>query len=168
MKVISLIVLLLLTNMLFSQTRFDLDSTTVKTIDGTINETLKIITGERGENRNWEAFRYLFTPNAQITVLNHGEDNKNVHKTYSLEEFVRIGMQFYENHGFIEYELKKSVDEYNGIAQVFQSYYAKELDHEERGINSYQLIYDGQRWWITSLLWTSDRNGVKLPEKYSP
>ena len=166
MKVPFLTTFLLASHILFAQTRFELDSTTVKTIDGTINETLKIVSGERGENRNWEAFRYLFTPNAQLTVLNHGKDNKNTHKTYSLEEFVRVGMQFYENDGFIEYELTKTVDEYNGIAQVFQSYYAKELDYEERGINSYQLIYDGKRWWITSLLWTSDRNGVKLPEKY--
>jgi len=58
------------------------------------------------------------------------------------------------------------VDEYNGIAQVFQSYYAKELDIEEKGINSFQLVHDGKRWWIFNILWTNDRNGNKVPSKY--
>lgn len=142
------------------------DSAAVKTIDGTINEVLKIVSGEKGATRNWEAFRFLFTPNAQITVLRHEKNNKNVPVTYSLEEFVRLGMRFYENDGFIEYELTKTIDEYNGIAHAFQSYYAKELDVEEQGINSYQLVHDGKRWWIVSLLWTNNRNGVPLPEEY--
>ena len=60
-----------------------------------------------------------------------------------------------------------TVEEYNGIATVFQGYYAKELDMEEKGVNSYQLFYDGTRWWITGLIWTSDRNGVALPKKYN-
>lgn len=149
-----------------AQNRTAWDSTAVKTIDGTINEVLKIITGERGMNRDWEAFRYLFTPNAQITVLRHEKNNVNTPVTYSLEEFVRLGMRFYENHGFTEYELAKTIDEYNGIAHAFQSYYAKELDIEEQGINSYQLVHDGKRWWIVSLLWTNNRNGIPLPKEY--
>ncbi|WP_017732931.1 hypothetical protein [Nafulsella turpanensis] len=142
------------------------DTAAVKTIDGTINEVLKIVSGEKGVKRNWEAFRFLFTPNAQITVLRHEENNVNVPVTYSLEEFVRLGMRFYENDGFIEYELSKTINEYNGIAHAFQSYYAKELEIEEQGINSYQLVHDGKRWWIVSLLWTNNRNGVPLPEEY--
>ena len=143
-----------------------LDPNVVKTIDGTINETLKIISGERGKKRNWESFRQLFTPDAQIAVLTHDSAGKGKIKTYTLEEFVRIGMKYYEGDGFIEYELNKTINEYNGIAQVFQAYYAKELNVEEKGINSFQLIFDGERWWITSLLWVSDRNGVKLPPDY--
>ena len=72
----------------------------------------------------------------------------------------------YEQDGFIEYEIKKTIDSYNGIVHVFQSYYAKELDFEEKGINSYQLIFDGERWWISNLLWTSNRNGIELPKEY--
>ncbi|BDD11858.1 hypothetical protein FUAX_42900 (plasmid) [Fulvitalea axinellae] len=138
----------------------------VKTVDGTVNEILDIISGKKGEKRDWEAFRLLFAPKAQLSVMVHDSVGRGVLRTYTLEEFVRIGMRFYEGDGFIEYELKKTVDEYNGIAHVFQGYYAKELDTEEKGINSFQLYYDGKRWWITSLLWVSDRNGVKLPEKY--
>ena len=135
-------------------------------IDGVVNEGLAIITGERGEKRDWEAFRMLFDPNAQISVVNHDSLGNAVRNVYSLEQFVRLGMRYYETDGFIEYEISSVIDEYNGIATVFQGYYAKELDIEEKGINTYQLFFDGTRWWITGLMWTSDRNGVKLPEKY--
>jgi len=142
------------------------DSLVVSTIDGVINEGLKIISGEKGENRDWEAFRQLFTANAQISVLAHDSLGNAQIRTYSLEKFVRIGKAFYEGDGFIEYEIGRKIEQYNGIATVFQSYYAKELDLEEEGINTYQLVFDGKRWWISSLLWTSNRNGVEVPSSY--
>jgi len=167
MKYIITILFVLFGNLYLSaQNLTELDSSIVKTIDGTINESLIIITGERGKKRNWESFRQLFTPTAQISVLNHDSIGNGIIRTYTLEEFVRIGMKYYEGDGFIEYELNKTVNEYNGIAHVFQGYYAKESNIEEKGINSFQLVFDGKRWWITSLLWVSDRNGVKLPAKY--
>jgi hypothetical protein len=159
------LLVILMSNNLRAQDRQDLDTSIVKTIEGTIGETYKIITGERGENRNWEAFRQLFTPDAQISVLVHDTIGRGIVKTYTLEEFVRIGMQYYESDGFIEYPLKTVINEYNGIANVFQSYYAKELDIEEEGVNSFQLIFDSERWWVTSILWTSNMNGVELPEE---
>lgn len=137
----------------------------VKSIDGIVNRGLAIISGEKGKQRNWNEFRQLFTPTAQFAVLMHDSTGNTQYRSFNLEEFVRIGMRGYETNGFLEYELEKTVDEYNGIAQVFQSYYAKGLT-EEKGINSYQLMYDGNRWWITSILWTSNSNGVPLPEGY--
>ena len=71
------------------------------------------------------------------------------------------------NIGYIEYEISKVVNEYNGIASVFQTFYGKDSENkEEMGINSYQLVYFNHRWWIANLLWTGDNNGVKVPKKY--
>ncbi len=158
-----LFITFLLSSNSFAQNRVDLDSYVVKTIEGTIGEIYKIISGERGENRNWEAFRQLFTPDAQFSVLSHDKTGNGKVKTFTLEEFVRVGMDAYEKDGFVEKPLKTVINQYNGIANVFQSYYAKELDFEEEGVNSLQLIFDGKRWWITSVLWTSNGNGVELP-----
>lgn len=142
-----------------------LDSATL-TIEGIVTEGLKIVSGDHGEHRDWEAFSDLFIPNAQLSVLVHDSiGNAEIH-TYTVKEFIKLGKQMYEQDGFIEYEITKTIDSYNGIVHVFQSYYAKELDFEERGINSYQLIFDGHRWWISNLLWTSNRNGIELPEVY--
>ena len=159
---VGLLSVIFISNSVVAQT----DNVAVKSIDGIVNEVLNIITGKKDESRNWESFRILFTPNAQLSVLNHDSLGHAKMNSYSLEEFVRIGMKFYEGDGFLEYEITKTVDEYNGIAHVFQSYRAEELDIIEEGINSYQLIFDGERWWISSILWTSNRNGVELDSRY--
>lgn len=31
---------------------------------------------------------------------------------------------------------------------------------EKKGVTSYQLFHDVKIWWIMSLIWTRDRNGV--------
>ncbi|MCB0769976.1 MAG: hypothetical protein KDC00_06180 [Flavobacteriales bacterium] len=153
----------LLGNSVHAQDHHPLDPEVAKTIEGTIGETYKIITGERGSTRNWEAFRQLFTPDAQMSVLVHDTAGRGQVRTFTLEAFVRNGMTYYEGNGFTESPIKTIIHEYNGIANVFQSYYAKEAELEEEGVNSFQLIFDGERWWITSILWTSNVNGVELP-----
>ncbi|QTN38064.1 hypothetical protein HZ996_02555 [Cryomorphaceae bacterium] len=142
------------------------DSTTVSTIDGTVNEVLNIISGEPDKVRNLEQFRMLFRHDATFRALTHAPDGNRSLRTFNLEEFARIVRNFYDGSSFLEYELKKTVNEYNGIAQVFQGYQVESPRGKEKGVNSYQLYFDGTRWWITSILWVSDRNGVELPEEY--
>lgn len=67
----------------------------------------------------------------------------------------------------VGHELGKVVNEYNGIANVFQSFYAIDSEGEEgKGITSYQLVKFDDRWWISDVLWTTDSNGVEIPEEY--
>jgi hypothetical protein len=36
----------------------------------------------------------------------------------------------------------------------------------ERGINSFQLLYDGQRWWVVTIYWQGERPGLPIPPQY--
>ena len=135
----------------------------VKSIDGIIDELLDQITIEKGEQMDTTAIRNLFHPSAIFTVA-----DSTMAKTVSLDEFLNLLKDPYYEQGYLEKEIHKVVDEYNGIAQVFQSFYGKDSEGtEERGINSYQLTYYGERWWIVSLLWTIESKNVRIPAKYS-
>jgi len=35
-----------------------------------------------------------------------------------------------------------------------------------RGINSFQLMNDGKRWWVLTIYWTSERPDLPIPERY--
>jgi hypothetical protein len=35
-----------------------------------------------------------------------------------------------------------------------------------RGINSFQLFHDGERWWIVNIYWQHESTKHRLPEKY--
>jgi hypothetical protein len=35
-----------------------------------------------------------------------------------------------------------------------------------RGINSFELFHDGERWWIVSVYWANETRDQKIPERY--
>jgi len=63
------------------------------------------------------------------------------------------------------------VQRFGNIAQVFTSYASSTAPKArpfQRGINSMQLMFDGQRWWVLSILWDTERPGNKLPKSMTP
>lgn len=35
-----------------------------------------------------------------------------------------------------------------------------------RGINSFQLMNDGKRWWVVTIFWEAETPENPIPEKY--
>jgi hypothetical protein len=142
-------------------------SAALESIDGIVNELLDKITIEKGEKMDTAAIRKLFHPSAQFTVLMHLEFGPYA-ESASLDDFIDMLTDPYYQEGYLEKEIHKVVDEYNGIAQVFQTFYGRDSDGiEERGINSYQLAYYQDRWWIVSMLWTLETDKERIPKKYT-
>jgi hypothetical protein len=161
------LLILFLATSLPAQDKAKGNSQAVKTIDGIVNEVLRISAREKGKIPDWEAFRNLFLPTATFTVLNHGTTFPTPSETVTLEEFIQLMQDQYYEEGYIEYELGKVVNEYNGIANVFQAVYQKDSENlESKAMNSYQLIYFNSRWWVVNLIWTTNLNGVEIPRKY--
>ncbi|HCW63621.1 MAG: hypothetical protein ABGW88_18175 [Leeuwenhoekiella sp.] len=134
----------------------------LQSIDGVLNELLDQITIEQGEQMDTAAVRTLFHPAAIFTVADSTQA-----ETVSLDDFLNYLKDPYYEEGYLEQEITKTVDTYNGIAQVFQTFYGKDSEGtEEKGINSYQLTYYNNRWWIVSLLWTIETEQAKIPEQY--
>lgn len=76
---------------------------------------------------------------------------------------------FKQPGGFFEREIGRRIDEYGNIAQVFSTYASFREGEDEpfmRGINSFQLFREGDRWAVVSILWDSERPGNPIPEKY--
>ena len=143
-----------------------IDNTSLTTIEGITNKMLALISGEIGEERNWDEFRNLFLPTAQLTALSETKSGKTRVSTMNIEEFVRNIGPVYARDGFEEYALGLTVNEFNGIANVFQPYYCKNLigTYEKRGVNTYQLVYTDDRWWIASALFVDEFAETKLPD----
>ncbi len=143
-------------------------TSTTHSIDGLIAEVHRLVSRAPGESAQLEALRNLFLPTAQLTVLNHPVDSMAVLvETVSIDEFLELLQDPYYEAGYVEYETGKIIEEYNGLATVFSSFYSKDSEGQEgRGINSYQLVYVDDRWWIANLIWTTDSNGVEIPKKY--
>jgi hypothetical protein len=135
-------------------------------IGQTVKEILKILSGEKGQLRDWGLFRQYFRPEARLTAVFHKQDGTKNIKTLSLEEFIKLTEENARASAFYEFEIGKTILEYNGIAHVFQAYKAQSGNFEEEGINSIQLVQDNGKWLILNILWVSNRNGKPIPKEF--
>ena len=68
--------------------------------------------------------------------------------------------------------MENKVDTFGNITQVFSTYESyrskKDKDPFMRGINSIQLLNDGNRWWIINIYWVQESEENPIPKQYLP
>lgn len=142
----------------------------VATLDATINTLYAVISGDKGVERDWELFRYLFQPGARLMPSGKRPDGSVGMRVMTPDEYIEGSGPFLVGNGFHEVEIGRKVDEYGTVAQVFSAYAARRsLDDPEpfmRGINSIQLLKDNGRWWIVSVFWMAETEEFPLPSEY--
>lgn len=157
-----LFVLMLCTSLCFAQKKG-----TFQNVQSIVKETQKVISVKKGEKIDTAYFKTLFLPTAHFTVM--GEENgKKAHETMDLETFAATLTDEYYTKGFFETGKGQIIEEYNGIAQVIQSFYGEDSEGTKGwGVGCYQLIYSGGRWWIANMIWTMSPKGKEgIPQKY--
>jgi hypothetical protein len=78
-----------------------------------------------------------------------------------------------EPTGFNERELSRRTDCFGNVCQIFSTYESKYSAYSaadekpfQRGINSIQIVKDGRRWWIASVIWDVERADNPIPAQY--
>ncbi|WP_345274709.1 hypothetical protein [Flaviramulus aquimarinus] len=151
---------------------FKTDSTSVLTLDSTIKTLYAVISGEKGEERNWAQFRYLFKPNAKL--IPSGKDKNGTYQVryMSPDDYINSSGSWLVENGFFEKEINRKVDTFGNITQLFSTYESFHSETDEkpfmRGINSIQLLNDGKRWWIINIYWTQESDENPIPKTYLP
>ena len=141
----------------------------VKSIDSILAALYNVISGPAGE-RDWNRFRSLFLPAATLTSA--GKDREgNIHiRPRSVDEYAKGAGGYFAQHGFFESPVVSRVQTFGSIAHVFNSYESRYSPGESpfaRGINSFELAFDGKRWWIVSILWDEERPDNPLPKEFA-
>ena len=140
-----------------------------KSIDSTIETLYAVISGEAGEARDWDRFRNLFIPEAKLMPTGVTPEGNAVYRAWSPDEYIERAGTSLEENGFFEREVHNEVEQFRNIAHVFSTYESMRTEGGEvfaRGINSIQLFYDNERWWVVSIFWSSETQDIPIPEKY--
>ncbi|MCK0109205.1 hypothetical protein MWU58_07865 [Flavobacteriaceae bacterium S0825] len=144
----------------------------VKTLDSTLETLYAVISGEKGEARDWDLFRFLFHPDAKLIPSGKNREGKIGARFMTPDDYVNTSGNFLVENGFYEIELQREVDTFGNITQVFSTYesYRSKNDKEPfmRGINSIQLLNDGNRWWIINIYWVQESEENPIPKQYLP
>ena len=131
-----------------------------KTIDAVLNVLYAVISGPAGQPRDWARYRSLFLPDAHsiLAVAKQGEAPRA--RVLDVEGYIRRTDPFFQIEDFWEVETDRKTDAFGNIAHVLSFYESRREEHGEafvRGVNSFQLFYDGTRWWIASVMWNTER-----------
>ncbi|PWT94913.1 MAG: hypothetical protein C5B55_02000 [Blastocatellia bacterium] len=142
----------------------------VKSIDAIIAAVYDVISGPAGKKRDWDRMRSLFIPGARLIPTNARPDASYASRVLSADEYISRAEPFFEKEGFYEREVSRKMEQFGQIAHVFSTYESRHAADDakpfQRGINSFQLMNDGKRWWIVTIFWQGEDEKNKLPEKY--
>jgi len=171
MKKIGILIFMLLVSISTKITaQSDTYPSKVTTLDSTIKTLYSVISGEKGEARDWELFRYLFRPEAKLIPTGTNKQGIHVARYMSPQDYINTSGKWLVDNGFFEKEIARSVHKFGNIAQVFTTYEAYRSEADKKpfmtGINSIQLLYDNNRWWIINIYWQQANKRNPIPEAF--
>ena len=129
-----------------------------------------VISGPAGP-RDWERFRALFHPEFGRLVPVRTSRDGSTHSVLLItpDEYVETASATFETQPFYERALSLDVQRFGAVAHVFSAYASYTSDAPDapavdRGVNSFQLCFDGTRWFVLSITWDSERRGLSLED----
>jgi hypothetical protein len=136
-------------------------------IESVTKAVYDVISGPAGP-RNWDRFKALFADGARLIVVrvSGGRPSPVV---MTVEDYVTRSGANMQTNGFYESEVARRIETFGNIAHVFSTYESRRTPGDKpfaRGINSFQLVKDGDVWKVMTILWDSEREGNAIPEKY--
>lgn len=132
----------------------------VNTLDAILQTLYEVISGPAGQPRDWDRYRSLFLPEARLMPVVSIAGEKVRVRLLSVEDYIRRVEPIFAKENFWERETSRQSESIGHFAHVLSSYESLRDPNGvafERDANSIQLLNDGSRWWIISILWNTSR-----------
>lgn len=143
----------------------------VASLDAIMKAVYDVISGDAGKARDWDRFRTLFHKDARLIPSGkNAQTGVTSARVLSPEDYIKRVEPVFAKEGFYEREKARRVETYGNIAHVFSTYesFHSRADKKPfmRGINSFQLLNDGKRWWVLTIFWQGETADNPIPKKY--
>lgn len=142
----------------------------VATIDGMVKAYYEVVSGPKGQPRDWARDRTLYIADVRFVPVDVAKDGAITPRISTHQQFAEASAGL-EKEGFFEYEIHRLTERFGPIAHVWSTYESKRTPDGpviQRGINSIELFWDGKRWWIANAIWTDETPENPIPAKYLP
>lgn len=138
----------------------------VASVDAIMAAVYDVISGPAGQARDWNRFRSLFAPGARLIPTGRRPDGTGVLRPWTVEEYITVAGPGLAS-GFFERELGRKQERYGNIVHLMSAYDSRRKADDAqpfaRGVNSFQLWYDGARWWVVTIYWESETPATPIP-----
>jgi len=169
-KILAILLTLFLAPTVFGQAK-EANPSDVGSLDAIMKAVYSSISGDAGQKRDWDRLRSLFYKGARLIPTGKnpktGVAGANV---FTVDEYIAQAEPYFMKEGFYETEKARRVDMYGHIAHVLSTYESRHSLSDKkpfmRGINSFQLLNDGKRWWVMTIYWKHETPETPIPKKY--
>lgn len=139
---------------LFPQSGATTDDTS--SVDKVIKAVYEVISGPAGQ-RDWARFKNLFDKEGTMGILYEDRKDGKIHfKKFTPEDYIANNDPYFLVNGFVEIETARNENIMNDIAQVFSNYQYSSNGIVQKGVNTFMLYKDNNRWYISSLIWKEE------------
>ena len=149
----------------------------VNSLEAIIGSVYKAISAAKGQQRDWDRFRSLFIPDAALipTVSSPPAPGPPGHADailLSVEGYIQRSNGRMTTDGFFEKSIHNEAQQFGNIVQVWSTYESRHSPDDPkpfaRGINSFQILKDGDRYWVVNIFWDSETPNKPIPAKFLP
>jgi hypothetical protein len=149
----------------------------VKSPEAILDAVYSVISGGKNQPRDWNRMRSLFVPDARLipavaaSAANGGAAHSDA-IMLTVDGYIERSNGRLTSDGFFERSIHNETEQFGNIVQVWSTYESRHaLDDAKpfaRGINSFQLLKDGDRYWVINIFWDSESPTKPIPAKYLP
>jgi hypothetical protein len=147
------------------------DADDVSSVDGLMRAFYAVVNVRPDGQRLWARDRTLYSPWVRFVATSMSAKGATEVEVWNHQQLVDASEPLVQR-GFSEIEIHRNTRRYGNIAHV-DSTYETMLEsangpQRSRGVNSIELYFDGQRWWVASVMWMSEAAGHPIPASLLP
>jgi hypothetical protein len=144
----------------------------VKSPETIVAAVYNVISGGKNQARDWDRMRSLFIPDARLIPSVAGQDGHVDAGILTVDGYIARSNGRMTSDGFFERSIHNETERFGNIVQVWSTYESRHSPDDAkpfaRGINSFQLLKDGDRYWVVNIFWDAENPTKPIPEKYLP
>jgi hypothetical protein len=137
-----------------------------------LNAVYSVISGAKGQARDWDRMRSLFIPDARLIPAVSMSSGHSDAIVLTVDGYIERSGPRLMNDGFFEHSVNNVMEQFGNIVEVWSTYESRHNPDDKepfaRGINSFQLLKDGDRYWVVNIFWDSETPNKPIPAKYLP
>ena len=130
-----------------------------------------VISGPQAQPRDWDRMRSLFIPDARLIPTQPTAGHADA-IPLTIDGYIARASARTATMGFYEKSIHNETEQFGNIVQVWSTYESRHAPTDAapfaRGINSFQLLKDGDRYWIVNIFWDAESPDHPIPAQYLP
>jgi hypothetical protein len=112
----------------------------------------------------------LFYPGAQLISTRVKKEGGLSATFVTPQGYIDRAEPYFKKNGFFEREIARRTERWGNIMEAFSTYESRHDPKDPgpfaRGINSFQLFFDGTRWWIMTIYRAEETPQTPLPPEF--